>query len=371
MTKARSNAVAEAAKGDLSVGTGTNLAGILAVGNNGETLVADSSTSTGLRYQGSIAAGKNAALNGAIEIAQRGNSANLGFGVTRGPDRFYTNTGTSPTGTISRETLAPGTIVSGIDFQYYLRTNITAISGSGFFDVFTTDIEDVRTFAGQTVTVSLWVKAAANADYTLLLSQNFGTGGSSTVFLSETISVTTSWQRISKTFSLPSISGKTITSNSSLSVFCRAPSISTLTFDMTGLQLELGSVATTFSRAAGTIQGELAACQRYYQRINAVNYDRYVTGQCNSTTQALYVIPFVQQMRVKPTSIESTGTASNYATTNVSGGIAAGTQVPTYNDSTPNGLTFYINVASGLVAGNATQLFSNNATTYLGWSAEL
>ena len=50
MTKARSNAVAEAAKGDLSVGSGTNLAGILAVGNNGETLVADSSTSTGLKW---------------------------------------------------------------------------------------------------------------------------------------------------------------------------------------------------------------------------------------------------------------------------------------------------------------------------------
>ncbi len=72
MTKARSNAVAEAAKGDLSVGSGTNLAGILAVGNNGETLVADSSTSTGLRYQGSQAAAKNYLINGAMDFWQRG-----------------------------------------------------------------------------------------------------------------------------------------------------------------------------------------------------------------------------------------------------------------------------------------------------------
>ena len=36
MTKARSNATANAAKGDLTVGNGTNLSGILAVGSNGE-----------------------------------------------------------------------------------------------------------------------------------------------------------------------------------------------------------------------------------------------------------------------------------------------------------------------------------------------
>jgi hypothetical protein len=50
MTKARSNAVANAAKGDLTVGNGTNLSGILAVGSNGDTLVADSSTATGLKW---------------------------------------------------------------------------------------------------------------------------------------------------------------------------------------------------------------------------------------------------------------------------------------------------------------------------------
>lgn len=61
MTKARSNAVANAAKGDLTVGSGTNTSGVLALGNNGEQIVADSSTSTGLRYRSAAYETKTAA----------------------------------------------------------------------------------------------------------------------------------------------------------------------------------------------------------------------------------------------------------------------------------------------------------------------
>ena len=49
-TKARSNAVAKAAKGDLTVGSGTNTSAVLAVGTIGQTLVADSTASTGLKW---------------------------------------------------------------------------------------------------------------------------------------------------------------------------------------------------------------------------------------------------------------------------------------------------------------------------------
>lgn len=50
VTKARSNAVAKAAKGDLSVGSGTNASSILAVGTDAQILVADSTASTGLKW---------------------------------------------------------------------------------------------------------------------------------------------------------------------------------------------------------------------------------------------------------------------------------------------------------------------------------
>jgi hypothetical protein len=57
-TNAIQNAIVDA-KGDLIAASAADTPARLAVGSNGETLVADSSTSTGLRYQGNFAAGKN------------------------------------------------------------------------------------------------------------------------------------------------------------------------------------------------------------------------------------------------------------------------------------------------------------------------
>ena len=57
-------------------------------------------------------------------------------------------------------------------------------------------VEDVRTFAGQTVTISFWAKAASSLTLTPTLSQEFGSGGSGAVDTAGTAaSVTTSWMK--------------------------------------------------------------------------------------------------------------------------------------------------------------------------------
>jgi len=61
ISKASSNAVAPAAKGDLVVGNATNDSGVLAVGANNTVLTADSSTATGLKW-GTVSAGSNFTL---------------------------------------------------------------------------------------------------------------------------------------------------------------------------------------------------------------------------------------------------------------------------------------------------------------------
>jgi len=57
ITKATASSIAPAAKGDLVVGSATNDASVLAVGTNGHTLVADSSTSTGLKWAAAASGG--------------------------------------------------------------------------------------------------------------------------------------------------------------------------------------------------------------------------------------------------------------------------------------------------------------------------
>ena len=71
------NAIVDA-KGDLISATAADTPARLAVGNNGETLVADSSQSTGLRWGNNygFTAGKNKIINGDFRINQRAFTSN-------------------------------------------------------------------------------------------------------------------------------------------------------------------------------------------------------------------------------------------------------------------------------------------------------
>jgi hypothetical protein len=74
-----------------------------------------------------------------------------------------------------------------------------------------------------------------------------------------------------------------------------------------GVQLEAGSVATPFRRNAPSIQAELAACQRYYQRPGGTNYTPIGLGISNTTTVSTIAVQFFVPFRVVPT----LGTFSN------------------------------------------------------------
>jgi hypothetical protein len=256
-------------KGDLFTYSTTEAR--LAVGNNGETLVADSSTSTGLRYTTLFGANKNKILNGDFGIWQRGTSITLPTGTeTYTADRFLAQSNHSAgTATATQQTFTPGTApVAGYEGTFFERlTAGSAGSPSAYLD-FSQRIEDVRTFAGQTITLSFWAKASVSTLINPLIRQNFGSGGSANVNSSPSSqTATTSWVRYSFTLAVPSISGKTIGTSSYLQVYLfNGYYTNNQTIDIWGVQVEAGSVATAFQTATGTIQGELAACQRYYEK---------------------------------------------------------------------------------------------------------
>jgi hypothetical protein len=115
--------------------------------------------------------------------------------------------------------------------------------------------------------------------------------------------LTTTWQR----FTLAGTFGATaISSGIGFTMTPTGTAGANDYYEVTGVQLEIGSQATPFTRAAGTIQGELAACQRYFQ-----NYSGSGLAFCNlayfSTTSAYGEFAF-PIMRTAPTgTISATG----------------------------------------------------------------
>jgi hypothetical protein len=367
------------AKGDLLVGTADNAYSRLGKGADGTVLVADNSTSTGLAWQpygGIQVAGKNKVINGDFSIWQRGTSFGLGIGTTYHADRWRSyRDGSGATLTVTREAFTPGAApVAGYDAQYYIRWN-KSVAGSGeTFSALQQPIEDVRTLAGQTVTVSFWAKADTNRNLGFGTYQVFGTGGSSVNYTGPggQANLTTSWQRFSATATLASMSGKTIGPNSHLVVNFDPPMNTTAVIDIWGVQLEAGPIATPFTTATGTIQGELAACQRYYYRNTANSTDIYAyfgSGFTNATTNARLLINIPVTMRVKPTSVDfaNLGIQENF-----SGNIYAISAISIGPDGGgPNPV--YINATCATAVGTRQAVIMSNGSSsgYLGFSAEL
>jgi hypothetical protein len=364
------------AKGDLIVGTGSAAFDNLAAGSNGETLVSDSAATTGLRYQGNYAAGKNIVLNSDFRIAQRGTSFTSPTSGSYTLDRWLLAfDGTGATRTITQQIFTPGTApVAGYESANFIRCAQTVAGTSNTYVDFRQRIEDVRAFAGQTVTVSFWAKAAATQTITILADQDFGSGGSATVFNAlptSAVTLTTSWQRFTYSASVASISGKTIGTSSYLSLTLRITGGSTFTVDVFGVQMEAGSVATAFQTATGTLQGELAACRYYYRRTTGDATALYQTmanlGYTGGTTTIAYPIMFDTPMRTTPSSVE-------YANLRNSDGVSA----PAVNSvviltTLTNKFGIFLEVGTtGATAFRPYSLQGNNsATAYLGWSAEL
>ena len=331
--------------------------------------------STGLRWQRTEAGGKNAAINGNMVIAQRGTAAvNLSTTLQYPVDRFWA-TG-NLTGTAQQ--------ISSISldgFKNAVRLQRTAGQTS------TNDISIGQTFEsnasipfqGKTVTLSFWARAGANfsaSSSTLNARVYTGTGTDQGGYgfswtgtalpLSQSNTLTTSWQRFS-------VTGTIATTATQMQIYIFYTPSGTAGasdyFDITGVQLEVGSVATGFQTATGTLAGELAAASRYYYRKTAtVAYGNIGAGFANSITTGNAQIVFPVVMRTSPTTIDYSGNISiNAGTNNLS------VSSLTINAGITNPYVGVVDFATtGAIAYRPYQLIANNSTTsYLGFSAEL
>ena len=321
-------------------------------------------------------AGKNKIINGDFGIWQRGTSFSTASGTlsnsTYTADRWaVTYDGTGSTRTVSQQAFTPGTApVAGYESAYYWQYAQTVAGSGATYNDFYQRIEDVRTFAGQTVTVSFWAKVSSGTvSQTFALRQYYGGGGSVIDTNSAGFTVTSSWQRFALTVTLPSLSGATLGSGSWLALEFRLPTNTTFTYSLWGVQVEAGSVATPFTTASNTLQGELALCQRYYWRgISGASYG-FLNGAGFSYTSsnAQISVTYPVTMRAIPSSVDY----SSLVVQDSAAGIFSLSSI-TLDASVTNTIgASFAGTTSGMTTNRFLRLLGSGSTAYIGFSADL
>ena len=364
-------------KGDIQ--TFDTAANRLPVGSDGQTLVANSSQTTGLGWSPLGMAGKNRVINGAMNIAQRGTTYALTNAVAYGSvDRWAFYQSGTANGIANQ-------VASGLTgFQYAIKmgrnsgaTTTGVVQGVQPFE--TANSVDLQ---GQVVTFSFYAKAGANfsaASNNITYAVYTGTGtdqsaisqaaGSWTGILTPilgTQAITTTWTRYSYTGTIASTATQ-------VGVGMYYTPTGTAGADdnlyITGVQLELGSVATTFSRNATTLQGELAACQRYYWRQTAPEGSTsFGSGAAYGTTAMGATIKLPVTMRTKPSSIDFSALAVNDI---VNAGINITTVAFASSQNGLDSLILNITGGTGMTQYRYYNLVAQSTASYLGFSAEL
>ena len=321
-------------------------------------------------------AGKNAILNSDFNIWQRGTSiaATGGSGVYTA-DRWSAYNASY---TVSQQSTSDTTNLPFINKCARVQRNSGATATNGVNFVQPLESVNSKPFIGKVATLSFYARAGANyssASNALLVFLLGGTGtdqnpnntytGSSNV-ISQTATLTTTWQRFTYT------SSTIATTVNELAVQFTSLGVGTAGandyFEVTGVQLEIASSATAYSPNAATFQGELAACQRYYVRTTSTAvFANYAMGIGQAGTTALLQMQ-VPEMRIAPTVVDF----ANLCVTDLAVNTTVTALTLDSNNTTPRIAFLNATVASGLTVQRPYILRNNNSSAgYVGIGAEL
>jgi len=213
---------------------------------------------------------RNALINGGMDVWQRGTSGIVPTSTQQyTADRWESYRAGYAAGMSVYRPAGP----TGITYAARVQRDVGNTSTASM--AFGQAIESVNStrFDGKNVTLSFWARAGANfssASSVLTAQVNYGTGTDqnyrngftgNTVVVSSGVTLTTSWQRFT-------ITGNVNVVATQVGVQFSYTPIGTAGaadhFEITGVQLEEGSIATPFEqRPVGT---EISLCQRYFQK---------------------------------------------------------------------------------------------------------
>jgi hypothetical protein len=315
---------------------------------------------------GNASSFKNRIINGGMTIAQRSTSntptaANFTYSI----DRFFTaiNSGTSgfTVSQLSQASTGLAGFYNALRFQRDSGTTNTTTQAFGQ----TIETENCFDLAGQSVTLSFWARAGSNfsassSTITARLATGTGTNqGSAGAYqgtwtgyaqTNTTVAITTSWARYSVTYAV----GAGVNEIQTLFYWSGSGTAGANDYiDITGVQLEVGTVATSFDFRS--ISTELDLCYRYCfawrtDSLGYTNYGRFPVSFNTSTTECNTDIFFPKPMRTTAYSLSWNNKA--YQEYFVTGGGATGSSISLNTDA--NGIN-WINIRfTGMVGSSLT-----------------
>jgi len=252
---------------------------------------------------------KNYLLNGSMEIWQRGTTALPGgTGATVGyaADRWQAfRIGYAAGLTCSRQTGPTGG-------RYAMRAqrDVSNASLVGIQAYQTLETAQAQHMAGTQVTFSAWIRKGADFAGTFTQRIIYGTGTDErittgftgqTTLISTSKTLTTSWALYSVTGTLPA--GASEVAVGFQYVPSTAVALTNDYFEFALCQLEIGATPSPFQMGGGNIEGELIACQRYYQRMGLVNGNALAIGTGSGSTTTNFIVPLSTTMRIAPSSV--------------------------------------------------------------------
>jgi len=255
-----------------------------------------------------IGTSKNLIINGAMLVAQRGTSSTTaGYKTVDRFQSYFANTGVTITQSQQSLTSSDTPYTSG--FRKFYRTALgsagtaNANAEVGIFQRL--EAQDIASSgwnyisSSSNITLQFWFRCSTNQTFYCYLESQDGTGQSYP--FSFTATGNNTWTKITKTFpgnsnlqfdndanyglqlAIIPFFGTDLTNNKTLdqwsafSASNRLPDMASTwltagasTFDLTGVQLEVGSVATDFEHRS--FAQELALCQRYFEKSFAYSY---------------------------------------------------------------------------------------------------
>jgi hypothetical protein len=335
----------------------------------------------GLRFLTTPSA-SNPVINSAFQVWQRGTSIAVPASTTNQytADRWSIITQANQATTVSRQATGDTTNLPNIQYCARVQRNSGQTGTGNIF--FASSFETINSipYVGKTITLSYYARAGANYSPTSGNLQFYvysgtgtdqsilGTYTGSTIALNSQATLTTTWKRFTVTGTIAS----TATELALTVIYTPTGTAGTNDyFEITGVQIDIGSVALPF-RTTGTLyQQELSLCQRYYYRAPVAAAAHLINGFAKTTTTAEGVVTLPVSMRIVPTALEQSGTASDYLVAYANTAVVC-SSVPTFvSPATNNTAVVNFTTTAVLTVGNGVSPGANTANGYLAWTAEL